>query len=839
MRKIQIAWRVGALFVEYGCQEYAKGEFIMKAIELADSILNCLSTSPKLREQFADRISHLKTQRNGWWRQTIRVGVIGVTSSGKSTLVNAVIGRKLLSRALKPTSGQLVNCVKGSESFAEISFCDGTPSIRLSGRSLCEDEIKKYSDENHNRRNAKKVDQIHISTSEFDLGERVELVDSPGLDAYNLEEHEKLALEIMLPTVDMCVFVSTLKANSDEKARMVLNAIVAYKKPLIIVQNMLDSVVPSADGKKTKDDVAKEYQKRLERIINNSNVADKSSIRIVQMSAIYAQEERCDGKRSKVNSHYTEFKDAIKAALEICSPHIEHNRVDLLCKDISVLISNAEKLLSGINVDDDLTAKFPYAGLNDGISTYFNNTKSKMQSCADDLKRLHNNSFSSSYSYIDNIKSQVQSVEKKIRETISDFNSYVAEKANQLNIPERDIRVDVRVDSVSVPTTSYTVKDNSHWENDDKWYSCAARVVGEIFGKKEWGREWVEDRVTVIDEETTIKEIRDYIQRAANAYSGTIDSWGSSVERAIGKLESAVDSKRSEWAELKQQKASDAEIRNAIDGIKALIDRQRQEQVKSQPVKAKAAQNDTSIAKPAIHEIELNEIQRGIRELASTVIHNAFDAVIKDAMEYVDAPDDIAVLGWDEECIRNFVYRFFGIRLSENMSANTRRISVINNPDAQSTLSVTKESRSIFVLVNVHQHGSAKNQVSKLELRKALQDNSNLKNGKNCKVFFVMQDFEGIINSATVKETILLMSEYYQEFVPDGFRGVSLINADNPLYSMALVQVQETPCNSQMSELDLIRHIKNELHYLLGEDRAMASNVIGDIVRKGAVNGKV
>ncbi len=37
------------------------------------------------------------------------------------------------------------------------------------------------------------------------------LIDSPGLDAYGLENHEKLTLENLLPTIDVCIFVTTLK----------------------------------------------------------------------------------------------------------------------------------------------------------------------------------------------------------------------------------------------------------------------------------------------------------------------------------------------------------------------------------------------------------------------------------------------------------------------------------------------------------------------------------------------------------------------------------------------------------------------------------------------------
>ncbi|MDE6832644.1 MAG: hypothetical protein K2J39_00120 [Ruminococcus sp.] len=65
----------------------------------------------------------------------------------------------------------------------------------------------------------------------------------------------------LLPTIDFCIFVTTYQTNSDAKMRSVLDIIADYDCPLIIVQNMIDSIKSSPDGKKSVNEVADEHRK--------------------------------------------------------------------------------------------------------------------------------------------------------------------------------------------------------------------------------------------------------------------------------------------------------------------------------------------------------------------------------------------------------------------------------------------------------------------------------------------------------------------------------------------------------------------------------------------------
>ncbi|HNZ66624.1 MAG TPA: dynamin family protein, partial [Planctomycetota bacterium] len=45
-----------------------------------------------------------------WGKTAIRIGLVGITSAGKSTFINAMAGEDILPRGAQPTSGVLVIC---------------------------------------------------------------------------------------------------------------------------------------------------------------------------------------------------------------------------------------------------------------------------------------------------------------------------------------------------------------------------------------------------------------------------------------------------------------------------------------------------------------------------------------------------------------------------------------------------------------------------------------------------------------------------------------------------------------------------------------------------------
>lgn len=256
----------------------------VSSINILNTFKKALSKTPETAAFSKSFLDWIDARREDWNNDKIRVGVIGVTSSGKSTVINAILGADILSSAVTPSTGQLVSCTFGESLQAIVYFENGKQKV-FTGTSLCPDNLKRYTDETYNLRNKEKVVKIELTSPHFALDKDVMLVDSPGLDAYGLESHEKLTLESLVPTIDACVYVVTMKASSDQKTKEVLDVINRYSCPIIIVQNKLDSVLPSVDGKKSKAQVAEEHRNRVKRIVDRSEIKNKGSVSIIQMSA--------------------------------------------------------------------------------------------------------------------------------------------------------------------------------------------------------------------------------------------------------------------------------------------------------------------------------------------------------------------------------------------------------------------------------------------------------------------------------------------------------------------------------------------------------------------------
>lgn len=161
-----------------------------------------------------------------------------------------------------------------------------------------------YADEGENPDNKLNVSQIDISSPKFLLGDNIHIIDSPGLDACDLEIHEKITMEILLPTIDICIFLTTVKANSDEINVEKIRVVNEKNKEIILAQNMIDSVEPKI-GKngiveEDKDIILEKHKKRAENLLRvgtKSESNNNKSFNVIQISALNAYKGIIEGKK--------------------------------------------------------------------------------------------------------------------------------------------------------------------------------------------------------------------------------------------------------------------------------------------------------------------------------------------------------------------------------------------------------------------------------------------------------------------------------------------------------------------------------------------------------------
>jgi GTPase SAR1 family protein len=316
-------------------------------------------------------LSQLGEWRRKWSEAAFTVGIIGVTSSGKSTVINALMGEKLLVSRIKPSSNTVAECRQGTKISLNVLFEEDSGKAPLSYDVISREDldsirnkIASYTDESNNPGNREKVSILELSTPTFRLGNQAILADTPGLSAYGLKNHEDLTWEFFLPSVDLALFLTTTKANSDDVIKSALEKLKDYNKPLLIVQNMKDSVVPKiGNGGVIEYDIQKVLNDHRERLKKIGDTVYRVSPPIIQISATQALES---GGYEK--SGLQELVKNIEEHLKSLSPDLECHRLKRLRSRLSELVDSRTKSDLHQEKDQDVCLKSLSPQLLDEIS---------------------------------------------------------------------------------------------------------------------------------------------------------------------------------------------------------------------------------------------------------------------------------------------------------------------------------------------------------------------------------------------------------------------------------------------------------------------------------------
>lgn len=787
----------------------------MKEIILANEVEKILSQSKQRQLRYASDLDWLNTWKKLWETDRIRVGVIGVTSSGKSTLINSLLGDNLLSVAVRPSSSQLVSCSYAKERSAVVYFLDGKKKT-IGDIPELKDSIIQYSDESYNKHNEKQVAQLELSTPNFDLGEDVLLVDSPGLDATGYEVHEKLTLETLLPTVDVVIFVTTVKSEVDKKMKQTLDTIAKYNCPVMVVQNMLDAVRPSVDGRKSAADVAKERVNRVRLAVEQSKIRNKSDVKICQISAVRAMQYRCSNVHSEEEtsnfkqSRYEKFVEGVKELIEFKRPEIEDQRVKTILNHIEDLIRQEDKRTQNIN--NNLIIDTSLYSMTEDIVEALENTYSDIQSVVQEVQKMYEKYFSeanttsgnksgSLYSSISGIMSSllsvkndslteseikeikrvVKSFETKVIQSVRGFSTQCSAAIKKLNLPARDLwsyNGLPRMPEVEVKTK---IIEKSRTVNKKGFVNGIVRFfTGGRYGtEKEYYTE------TVVDADATRESAKRYIERLQFEYEKTLESWHKNAQSTVLSIQQEIDLRLAAIKE-KEQQVMDAadwkEIRGALEKCiseycamnNAFIQPEHTQKESEQEM-----QDGTKLIKvPAKMACLTDAAEKYIFAVQNSSLNYAIEAKArKGCSNFVvaNSPDDLT----------EFLYRFYRIKKNNISKETIIRISneliIACSPTEAQLKSLEKPSAgvNVFLLINGLQFHTE----FETSLRKIVQRTLN----KGDTLFLVIQDFEILANGNAITECI--RSVRMEQSV---YEGLVLISHKNPVYNMAMIHAQTT-----------------------------------------------
>ena len=202
----------------------------MRAPELPDALTSALDELTPLADETESAI--LAGLRDRLAAARLRVLVVGEAKRGKSTLVNALLGRDVLPMGVTPLTAVATTVTQGTDEGLDVAFADG----RTERHSLS--AIEEFGTERGNPDNCRDVATITVQLDAPILAKGLEIVDTPGTGS--VHAHNTAAADDVLPTMDAAIFVLTADPPVSAAERDLLSRVHRLSVTTFVVLNKAD-----------------------------------------------------------------------------------------------------------------------------------------------------------------------------------------------------------------------------------------------------------------------------------------------------------------------------------------------------------------------------------------------------------------------------------------------------------------------------------------------------------------------------------------------------------------------------------------------------------------------
>ncbi len=229
-----------------------------------------------------------------------KIAVVGEFSSGKSTFINAIIGKDLLKHATLETTAALtyVHNVKKDDPRANtciINFANNT-STRLEKL----EDIEKYTTTQSDIDVVREVKSVEIFINFIDVDEELVIVDTPGLNGL-ADKHRELTIE-EIKQAHSCIYLFPKRGLAQTDVEFI-KYISTYQNTFIFIYNFIDELNES-EGEYPEDKIASIKQNVNKFIVNNT-----SKKLITHYTGISALKALCGKDESISRVYEDDFSD--------------------------------------------------------------------------------------------------------------------------------------------------------------------------------------------------------------------------------------------------------------------------------------------------------------------------------------------------------------------------------------------------------------------------------------------------------------------------------------------------------------------------------------------------
>ena len=223
-------------------------------------------TKLKALQNFSEELQNFQQRIND---NFFRLVVIGEFSSGKSTFINALLGRDILSHATKETTAVLTRIVNVSENDprkgSAVAFMKNGESLSIGNL----DELKEYTTAVSTKYQvAREIEGVEIYMPIMHVTRPLMIMDTPGLNGI-AEGHLEQTREIV-KKAHACIYLIQQRGLTKDDLEFLKENLVPYQRRFIFVQNFIDEF--NSVEEESLDDRINSLQKTLtEQVFEDSN----------------------------------------------------------------------------------------------------------------------------------------------------------------------------------------------------------------------------------------------------------------------------------------------------------------------------------------------------------------------------------------------------------------------------------------------------------------------------------------------------------------------------------------------------------------------------------------
>ncbi len=436
--------------------------------DLVSEILNDLEVETELKslQGFSDDLKNFKQRIND---DFFRLAVIGEFSSGKSTFINALVGKDILSHAAKETTAVLTRIVNIGEDDprkgSAVAFMKNGENLAVENL----DELKDYTTAVSTKyKVAQEIDAVEIYMPLMHTMHPLMIMDTPGLNGI-AEGHFEQTKDIVTKA-HACIYLIQQRGLTKDDLEFLTNNLLPYQRRFIFVQNFIDEF-KSSEGETLDERINYLRQTLTEKVFKDSpdhtfficgiSALKELASRDTNIKKLYATDTEDltteDRKKLSISSNFDSFR-------EILSENFSANKLDeIQYKDTAVAVrhwleSLKKKISRRLADDNEVYQNCHEKNINEKIDRMINRIKDKREDnlaairgfIAGEVRKLNKE-------LGENIDEKISKLQEKISEEIYACTSPEQIESKRAQLPKkiRDGLIKIGGDSVDICKISF------------------------------------------------------------------------------------------------------------------------------------------------------------------------------------------------------------------------------------------------------------------------------------------------------------------------------------------------------------------------------------------------